>query len=234
MNLGVASSGPLATPSEGDQRDKITENFRRFQAAIGAPGRIPAKTHQVHGAAVHHVTLANVAQPPEADAIIAAEASIVVAIRIADCVPILIGSRDGKVVAGIHAGWRGVVAGVVPATLARLEKEMGIRPRDLVGAIGPCIGVEHFEVGPEVALAFEKSGLANCVVKGASKPHIDLTLAVFEQLVQGGLSPDAVDVGPLCTYANAVDFYSHRRDKGVSGRLIAMIGVKPGTPGQPH
>ena len=226
LNLGVSSSGPKATPAEGDRRENIVENFRRFAAAVGLPDRDFAKAHQVHGPGVHCVGSANRGVIPEADAIITEQPDIAVSIRIADCVPILISSADGKVVAGVHAGWRGVVSGVVPATLIQLAKEHGIMPGETVAAIGPCIGVEHFEVGHEVADAFVAAGLGGAVVRGEGKPHIDLALAVFEQLIDSGVAVDAIDVGPLCTYANELDFYSHRRDRGVTGRLIAMIGVK--------
>ena len=141
---------------------------------------------------------------------------------VADCVPILLAAADGRVVGAVHAGWRGVVGNVV-AKAVRTMHEAGAAPGAVAAAIGPCISAEHFEVGEEVAAEFRAQGLGEAVRPGPAggKPHIDLQAAVARQLAEAGVT--RIDGNTLCTFRDAAEFYSHRRDKGVTGRLAAVI-----------
>jgi YfiH family protein len=121
----------------------------------------------------------------------------------------------------VHAGWRGTVAGVLPKT----AREMGAVPSEIVAAIGPCIGFEAFEVGGEVLDEFA------CVF-GATAPmrrrddgkgFVDLRECLRRQLIEVGLSDDQIDTTDRCTYRDQDEFYSHRRDKGITGRMAAII-----------
>jgi polyphenol oxidase len=124
------------------------------------------------------------------------------------------------VVAAIHAGWRGVIAGVVPAALSAF-RSLGAAPAH--AAIGPCIGPDAFEVGPEVLAEFRR-------VLGVDAPPrprhdgkgcVDLKRALQSQLRAGGV--DHIDIVPGCTFSSPERFYSHRRDRGITGRMIGII-----------
>ena len=223
LNLGNAAVGPQ------DRAENIAENQKRFLAAIGADDFRLVTIRQVHGADVAVADGTDAAaggkdgndSAPCADALVVRDAGLLAGMRTADCVPILIGSRDGRIAGAVHAGWRGLVSGVIGACI-RCMKTAGFPASQLVAAIGPCIGERTYEVGPEVAQAFEQAGL-RAAVKEYSKPHVNLSLATRIQLVHAGITQ--IDVSELCTSERAELFYSHRRDHGATGRLLAAIGL---------
>jgi YfiH family protein len=143
----------------------------------------------------------------------------VASVRVADCVPVLLAAADGRTVATVHAGWRGVIAGVVTAALAEL------RSRDVVAAIGPCIGFDAFEVGPEVLDAFRSEFGEHAPVAASAngKGRVDLRRAVSMQLTRSGIPAEHIDSTDRCTHRDRDEFYSHRRDNGVTGRMAAVI-----------
>ena len=151
----------------------------------------------------------------EGDALISAHLGSLIGVRTADCVPILVADRDLRVVAAVHAGWRGTVAEIARKTVGRMSTEFGSRPQSLVAAIGPSIGQCCFEVGSEVS---EKFG-----VKG--RTHIDLVASNFRQLIAAGVPEAQIDVAGLCTMCDPVRFHSFRRDKEESGRMVSAIGI---------
>ena len=208
-----------------DSNDALRENHARFYAASGI-GReaTVADVSQVHSCSVARANDALQSRVP-ADAVTSARGGCAVLIRIADCVPILIGDPRTGAVAAVHAGWRGVVAGVVPAAFAAL-RELRVDPRSCVAAIGPCISAKHFEIGPEVADELAHADLAACVIAPGvhgPKHHADLVLAVRTQLERCGVAPANIDAEPPCTYADRARFFSYRRDGARSGRLAAII-----------
>lgn len=169
-------------------------------------------TRQVHGGTV--TTAASRCE--EADAHVTDDPDEMVAVRTADCAPILLASADGSRVAAIHAGWRGLLAGVIDNTLQHFEAA-AVR-----AAVGPCIGVEHYEVGPEVAERF-----AHGVVRPASaesKARLDLRAVALEQLLVAGVAADHIGVARHCTHADAARFHSYRRQGTGCGHMAAFIG----------
>jgi YfiH family protein len=143
---------------------------------------------------------------------------------VADCVPVLVGDRATGRAAAIHAGWRGVVSGVVPAALATMRG----KPADLVAAIGPCIGPECFEVGEEVAEQITDAVPAPGVVarRGGGKAWVDLVVAVRAQLEACGVPAASIERVGGCTKCDAVLFHSYRRDGAASGRLLGVIAAR--------
>ena len=241
VSLRPFDSLNLGNPSGCDSQDEnpnLEENYRRLMTAIGASHMLRAWVKQVHGRSVEMLE-----REPEneygetleaevrdrfsgqisADAIATSVPNVLLTIRVADCVPVLIASSDGKVVAAVHAGWRGVVGNVVEKAV-RGTREAGASAERMVAAIGPCICTQNFEVGPEVAEEFGRQGLAEMVhpIEGKN-PHIDLQAAVRIQLERAGVKN--VDGNDVCTFRDAADFYSHRRDNGVTGRMAAVIAV---------
>src|SRR5207249_4115163 len=119
----------------------------------------------------------------KADAIVSDDPAKILAVRVADCVPVLVAADDGKTVAAIHAGWRGVIAGIVPNTIQRLQS-LGCRADSLVAAIGPCISGDCFEVGAEVVDEFERLFASPAPARRTAdgKGRVDLRLAIQMQL----------------------------------------------------
>lgn len=209
----------------------VQTNMARLAAAIGREGVPVSCIWQVHGAASvvvpDDVTTHSSRSPrvvAKADAIITADSGQLVAIRVADCVPILLADESGRWVAAVHAGWRGVVDGAAVEAVKRMCMLAGIEPARLSAAIGPCISVEHFEVGHEVAQAFVDADLGDAVDERSPRPHIDLPGAVSQQLMRVGLLRERIDRTDRCTFRDEQEFFSHRRDHGRTGRLCAIIG----------
>jgi YfiH family protein len=226
--LNLQSTQANARIPEGEPRDldaNIRENHARLAAAAGlARDAVVADLSQVHSCAVARAADALAARVP-ADAVTSPRGGCAVLVRVADCVPVLIADEGTGHVAAVHAGWRGVVSGIVPAAVDAL-RALGIDPRRAVAAVGPCISARHFEIGPEVADALAAADLASCVVEPGvhgPKHHADLVAAVALQLARAGLAHANIDAEPPCTYADRARFFSYRRDGAASGRLAAII-----------
>ena len=206
-----------------DDYEHVRENYRRLQGATGCAGRELCHVHQVHGAAV---VRADAGRPfdtsAKADVLVTSDRARVLSVRIADCVPILLASDGGRTVAAVHAGWRGVISGAVSAALAAMG---AVGAEISAAAIGPCIGGDAFEVGPEAVAEFVRvfGDEAPIVRRVGEKGYIDLREAVRLQLLRGGVRSDRIDTTDRCTYRDQGEFFSHRRDNGVTGRMSAII-----------
>lgn len=233
--IGGVSAGPfvslnLGNPS-GERRDpwdNVLENYRRLFHAIGIAPRQRLSCHQVHGRVVQVFHGGDWPEPqPQGDAIVTDDPTVVATVRVADCVPVLLSSRDGRLVSAVHAGWRGVVGGVLPAALETMVR-LGVDRRDILAAIGPSIGMGAFEVGPEVVGAFvavfPRPSLL-CDLPGG-KARLDLRGALAWQLQQLGVPETQVDTTDRCTFRDADEFFSHRRDRGITGRMSAVIAPR--------
>ncbi len=150
-----------------------------------------------------------------ADALIENTPGNIVAVKTADCIPILLVDERRRAVAAVHAGWRGTAARIAPAAIAAMRERFGTRPEDLHAAIGPGIGACCYEVGPEVAAQFG----------AAERRHIDLAEENRMQLVETGLPAEHVYRSDLCTMCRPAEFHSFRRDKEAAGRLYSFAGV---------
>jgi polyphenol oxidase len=224
LNLG----NPNGCPQQDDLAN-IAENYRRLQSAIGCEKFQRCYVHQVHGDCVVN-TDADFSVHLKADALVTADPQTVLSIRIADCAPILISDAKGHHVAAAHAGWRGAVAGVIQAAVKRLCEMSQVDASTFTAAIGPCIGFDAFEVGPEVLDEFGRVFGDEAPIRHVSnnKGHVDLSQACRLQLLRCGLNPDRVDVTDRCTYRDADEFFSHRRENGVTGRMAALIATSRG------
>ncbi len=203
----------------GDAPEAVVENLRRVAAAAGFDPDALRLVRQVHGRDV--VRASQASADTTADAIwCTRDEALVVGVLTADCVPVLLCDRAATVACAVHSGWRGTVAGIVTAAVETLREDAGAAPHDLVAAIGPCIEVGAFEVGPEVAAQFPD----DLVDRSRTRPHVDLVGAVRRQLVDAGLRPENVDRVGGCTHANADRWFSYRRDGGGIGQMLAFIG----------
>jgi YfiH family protein len=191
----------------------------RVSAAWSPHGRVSFLT-QVHGAAVARAPWDGA---PEADASLATEAGILLAIETADCLPVLFVDPVRRAVAAGHAGWRGTAAGVAAAALRALV-DSGSRLADVRAALGPAIGACCYEVGEEVQAALGP-GLAHCFRDGGrGRPHLDLRAANRAQLEAAGLAPAAIFDIDECTYCRSDLYHSWRRDGPAAGRMIHLVG----------
>jgi YfiH family protein len=199
----------------GDDDRHVLENRRRFVAACELP-REPAWLNQAHGS---KVAVAGRTPPDQADAAIGRNAGDVVAVLTADCLPVLLCADDGREVAAIHGGWRGLVGGVIPATLERMRTP----PARLIAWLGPAISQAAFEVGGEVRDAFvgEDPGAVTCFeANERGRWQADLYAIARRQLGRAGV--DAVCGGDWCTYGDSGRFFSYRRD-GQCGRMASFV-----------
>lgn len=238
VSRGVFTSLNFGNPGDlpKEQRDppsNIHANLVAVANALGVPSRPVVQVHQVHGGDVHFLDRSAMSNPelirhdPKADAIVTT-APVLAGIRTADCAPILLASDDGAVVGAVHAGWRGVVAGVL---LRAIEVMRQHGAKHIVASIGPCIGAKAFEVDADVATQFQAcfAGDSQVVIEHARKPGstvqkygVELQRALRLQLEQSGVHE--FDVVDHCTYERSDLYFSHRRDKGMTGRMIALIG----------
>lgn len=161
----------------------------------------------------------------EGDALITDCAATYIGIRTADCVPLLLYAADKKCCAAIHAGWRGLVYGVIENTLAQLIKNYNVDPRYIKAAIGPCISFESFEVGPEVVSEFLKQFTdLTLIQKGTGdRSFIDLKRAAQVALISQGVKEENIEISSGCTYQDREKYYSYRGGDE-EGRIFSFIG----------
>jgi polyphenol oxidase len=215
---GGVSEGPWASfnlaTHVGDEPAAVAENRRRLRDSLSLPAE-PAWLEQVHGT---RIAVLPAEETRVADAAVTFTRAQVCAVLVADCLPVFLAGRAGDRVGIAHAGWRGLAAGVVEATLAALECD----PRDIVAWLGPSIGPRAFEVGDDVRNAFlaQNDGAAAEFHRGRPGRWLaDLPGLARRRLAAAGVT--AVTGGDLCTHADPSRFYSFRRD-GATGRMAAL------------
>ncbi len=220
LNIGMAV---------GDDPAAVAENRARFAAALGAR---PVWLRQVHGATVLRLVGGDIDAPlPQADAAWTDEPGLACTVQVADCMPVLMATADGRAVAAAHAGWRGLAGGVVEAALAALCDGAHCPPADVAVWLGPCIGPRRFEVGIDVLEAFGHSpahGDGRAFVPGAPRDgrarwFVNLPWLARERLMCLGVRQ--VSGGLWCTVEDRSSFFSFRRD-GCTGRLAAAVFVR--------
>jgi polyphenol oxidase len=223
LRSGGVSEGPFASLNVGlhvgDSTMAVGENRARVRALLGLPAE-PVWLEQAHGTRVADLDAEHA--PAPADGIVTRRAGTVCAIQVADCMPVLFAARDGCAVAAAHAGWRGLAAGVLEATVAGL----GVAPGELLAWLGPAISAAHFEVGEEVRAAFleRDADAAQAFARNArGRWQCDLFGLARRRLTALGVA--SVSGGAWCTYADAGRFFSYRRD-GRCGRMAALVWIE--------
>lgn len=215
MNLGFGS---------GDDPANVAANRARLSELLPAA---PRWLRQMHGAQV--VDAATVEEPVAADAAYTSAQDVVVVVMIADCLPVLLTDRNGDCVAAAHAGWRGLAAGVLQATVHAMRSTLGDPRSELLAYLGPAIGPRHFEVGDDVLTAMRAlPGARDAFVPlGGGKYLADLPALARLALRLAGV--EHTFGGDVCTYSESQRFYSHRRDR-ITGRHAALIWRSSGEP----
>jgi YfiH family protein len=213
----------------GDEPERVRENRRR---ALEASGRDPASVYdvwQVHGDEVALAEAPRSSQSPhrQADVILTDRPGVTLMMRFADCVPIFLYDPRRKVAGIAHAGWMGTVKGTVRAAVQAMRNRYGSASRDIHAGIGPSIGPDHYEVGPDVVAqvrqAFGGAALELLQVRNG-RTYFDLWSANRWLLEQSGVRQ--IEVAGLCTACHLEDWYSHRAEKGRTGRFGATLALK--------
>lgn len=212
--------------SSGDDPACVAENGRRLAEAVGATGRVRFP-HQVHGRAVVVLDAPPEGPLPEADAVVTAVPGLAVGVLGADCPGVLVVDPVRRALAVVHSGWRGTVAGVLPAAIEALVRRYGSDPADLHVGIGPGISARRYEVGPDVAAPFLAAlpRARACLTPGrGDRGFLDLAGALRVQAEACGVPAGRIEALDLCTFDERDRLFSHRRDGAATGRhaLVAM------------
>lgn len=223
FNLGMYS---------GDNLEDVAENRNRLAAILNVSSENLLFPYQTHGNSVCVIDKEFMSQDKDqqkqllngVDALITNEVGVCIGVGTADCVPILIFDPKNKVLAAIHAGWRGTVAKISMNVIEIMRSRFNSNPSDLIAGIGPSISPEHFEVGDEVVDEFVHAGFLIDDIGyynfETSKFHIDLWCANELLLSQAGIRFGNIEIAGLCTYYHHDQFFSARRQGLKSGRLI--------------
>jgi purine-nucleoside/S-methyl-5'-thioadenosine phosphorylase / adenosine deaminase len=242
---GGESVGPYASLNlgmqSGDDPAVVERNRARVAALAGAPAFVLGK--QVHGKRVAVVPDGYSGGAfDDTDALITTAARTPLAVLTADCAAVFLFDPENRAIGIAHAGWRGAVAAIAALTVARMGDEFDTDPADLIAAIGPSIGPCCYEVGAEVMDAFSDANaemaeeilvdpeLASAGSFRASvnegRKHLDLWRANELMLIAAGVREDAIEVSRLCTVCRRDVFYSHRAEKGITGRFAGVIALR--------
>ncbi len=212
----------------GDERARVQQNRVRSFEALGRRIESMFDVWQVHSA---DTAFAEAPRPPQAeyhkaDIIFTDRPEVTLYMRFADCVPILLHDPRRRVAGIAHAGWLGTVRATAAAAVRAMGERYGSRPEDIQAAIGPSIGPDHYEVGPDVIARVEQSfgdQAGRLIHERGQRQHFDLWEANRLQLEKAGVRQ--VEVAGLCTACHLEDWFSHRAEKGKTGRFGALIAL---------
>ncbi|MBK7449189.1 MAG: peptidoglycan editing factor PgeF [Anaerolineales bacterium] len=214
--------------SVGDDPTRVAEN--RIHA-FNALGRNPASLHDawlVHGTDVIYAEEPRPLDQPtqKADILFTDNPAVSLFMRFADCVPLLFHDPKKQVIGISHAGWMGTVKGVAEVSIRAMQEHYGSNPQDIVAGIGPSISVDHYEVGEDVAAQFrEKYGSDSEQVLQSRDGRIYLDLWTANALQLRAMGVEQIQISGLCTACHLDDWYSHRAEKGKTGRFGALLAL---------
>jgi YfiH family protein len=225
LNLGLNS---------GDIRENVIANRNALCKALEINTDRFIFPKQAHSATVRVITTTFFSSGKEernhflheTDAIITTLKGVCIAVKTADCVPVLLYDPKQKVVSAIHAGWRGTAQNIVLTTIQRLVEEFGSDPADLIAGIGPSISPDVYEVGEDVHSQFDSAFYRDTNPVKTGKRRLDLWKANKHQLIQGGVSSDHIEIAKLCTWSDSDRFFSARRDCAKTGRMATGIMLR--------
>jgi YfiH family protein len=204
----------------GDNPENVLENRKRFLTYLGIDQQKVAYPQQEHTNNVQICSIA--AKYDHCDALVSKESNLFLAISIADCTPVILFDKSKKVIAAIHAGWRGTVQQITKIAVSKMVEEFGCNAKEIVAFIGPSASKCCYEVGEDVAQQFPKECLER---KQNGKYLLDVKKANQIQLLHYGIEKDNIEIHNDCTISNEL-YHSYRRDGNESGRMLAVVGIK--------
>lgn len=212
----------------GDDAKNISSNIESLMLCTGIH-ILPHQAKQVHGTHVLHCSGRGVVHSENADALITSQAETPLAVRTADCLPILLADPVSGVTAAVHAGWRGTAANIVRTAVDEMGR-LGALPESILASLGPCIGPCCFDIGEQTAADLSDSapGAGHFVSR---PPRLTADIAGINtlQLKESGLTEDHIERHNVCSTCNADSFFSFRRDHGNTGRHLAVVARLPNT-----
>jgi len=215
-------------------REIVLENRQRLTRSVVGHELPLAVLRQVHSDRVFTASRAPVSDSPEGDGWVTREAELLLSIQTADCLPLLLVDPERRVVAAVHAGWRGTLKRIAAKTVHRMQTDFGSHPGDCLAVVGPAIGRCCYEVGEDVVEAFttqfgcSKSFLSETPGGKATRHNshcLDLAGACRHQLVDAGMTADRIFIDAPCTACDTDRFFSHRADTRKAGRMMSVIGI---------
>jgi len=231
---GGASEGKFSSLNfsvrEGDEEKNVTRNWEIFGGAFGISLSQFFMIRQVHGDRVVQADgltqRSSLSSPVQCDAVVTSAESIAIGIRTADCVPILLADRVRRVIGAVHAGWKGTALNIAAKTVQVMKDQYSSRPEDIVAAIGPAIGPCCYQVDERVFSFSQGNGdwepaFSRCPEEG--RWMLDLPLANRLQMLRMGIPPENISSGGICTSCRKDIFFSHRAEKGGTGRQLNFI-----------
>ena len=225
---GGVSKAPFSSLNLGlnteDTPESVTQNRKLFFESLGIKMSRVTQSYQVHKDKILKVTRSKVYEGY--DALITENSNTFLSVTVADCTPILIYDAKNQAVAAVHAGWKGTVLDITAKTVQRMRDEFKTNPKDCYVYVGTCIDENSFEVGEDVAAMFTYD--VKRLDKSGRKPkfYVDLKKANVTQLLKCGVPENQIEVSSFSTVLNNDTYFSHRKEKGKTGRMIALIGVK--------
>jgi len=220
---GGISRGPFRSLNlgmvEGDTLKNILVNRKRFCNTLSfAPSNL-LQSEQVHGT---NIAIVEANDPPgQVDALITNQRNLFLSVRVADCAPVLLYEPEKHVVAAVHAGWRGTANAIIASTVKAMVDRFDVNPEQIVASIGPVLSQCCYEIQNDVARHFS----AEEVVRRKGGLFLDLVGAIRNRLRSAGLAETNIHASDFCTACQPDLFYSHRRDRGVTGRMLGVIGL---------
>ncbi|MBO6586464.1 MAG: peptidoglycan editing factor PgeF [Gracilimonas sp.] len=207
LNLGLNTA---------EKASAVLENRQRLLKEIGLDENQIAYGVQVHKTDIKEVIEGGIYEGT--DGFVTTKSGLALAIQVADCAAVLLADSENKVIAAAHAGWRGAVADIVPKTIRKM-KALGAEPEYIKVYVSPCISLQNFEVGEEVATEFPDRFVDRT---NYAKPHVNLKAFIRQQLIDEGIESDHIEIDDSCTIEDE-NYYSYRRQKDNSGRMMGII-----------
>jgi YfiH family protein len=222
---------------EGDEEFRVLSNWDCLATVFAIPVEQFLAVNQVHGDAIFiikpHGSYFSTRDELNYDAIVTSRADLAICIKTADCVPVFIVDQVKKVIAVVHAGWKGSALGISAKVIRLMQKQYGCLPQDILAAIGPSIGKCCYEVDQITADTFRKQNNSDLFLQQGKKKDkwiLDLAEANRRQILEAGVQESNVDVAGCCTACNQDMFFSHRGSGGITGRQVNFMMIKSDNP----
>jgi YfiH family protein len=222
---------------EGDEEFRVLQNWDRLATAFAMQVEQFLVVNQVHGDAIFvikpHGSYFSTREELNYDAIVTSRTNLAICIKTADCVPVFIVDKVKKVIAVVHAGWKGSALGISAKVIRLMQKQYGCLPQDILVAIGPSIGHCCYEVDQVTAEAFRKQNNSDLFLKQGKKKNkwmLDLPEANRRQILEAGVPENNIEVAGYCTTCNQDMFFSHRGSGGITGRQVNFMMIKSDNP----